>query len=86
MSALDHYTWSCIQSISIANRAVVLPSFASGGIRVLRHAIWVKAGNTFELPSEATAIVAAREDLIAGIVHQGNAVGRATHFLECRGH
>jgi hypothetical protein len=86
VSALDHYTWCYVQSFRIANCAVVFAIFASRGIRVLLDAIWVKAGKTFELPSEATAIVAASEDLLAGIVHQGDAVRRAAHLLECRSH
>jgi hypothetical protein len=74
MSALDHYTWCCIQSFRIANRAVVIAIFASCGIWVLLYAIWVKAGKTLELPFETTAIVATIEDLFAGIIHQGKAV------------
>jgi len=86
VSALDHYTWCCIQTFSIANRAVVIAIFASRGIRVLPNTIWVKAGKTFKFPSETTAIVAACEDILAGIVHQGNAVRRAAYFFECRSH
>lgn len=86
VSTLDHDTWCYIQSFRIANRAVVIPSFASCGIRILLNAIWVKAGKTFELASETTAIVAASEDFLTGIVHQVDAVSGATHFLEGRHH
>jgi hypothetical protein len=65
VSALDHYTWCCIQTFSIANRAVFIAIFFSRGIWVLLHAIWVKTGKTFEFPSETTAIVAASEDFLA---------------------
>jgi hypothetical protein len=44
MSALDHHTWSEIQSFTIANCAVVIPSFPSRGFVVILYAIWVKAG------------------------------------------
>jgi hypothetical protein len=85
-SNLAHDTWCYIQSFRIANRAVVIPSFASRGIRILLNAILVKTGKTFELPSETTAIVAASEDFLAGIVHQVDAVSGAAHLLEGRHH
>ena len=86
VSTLDHDTWCNIKTINVANRAVVIPSFASRGFRVLRHTIWVKAGKTFEFPSETTAIVAACEDFLAGIVHQVDAVSGAANLLEGRHH
>ena len=86
MSTLDHYTWCCIQTLSIANRTVVIASFTSGGIRILLDTIWVKAGKALELPSETTAIVAASEDLLARVIHQVDAVSRAAHLLEGRYH
>jgi hypothetical protein len=46
----------------------------------------VKAGKTFEFPSETTAIVAACEDFLAGIVHQVDAVSGAANLLEGRHH
>lgn len=82
VSTLDHHAWCNIQSFRIAYGAVIFPSFASCVIRVLLHAIWVKAGKTLKLPFKATAIVAAREDLLAGVVHQGDAVSRSAHLLE----
>ena len=86
MSALDHHTWSYIQNFSIAIWAVVIPSFTSRGFLVILYAIWVKTGKTIEFPSETTAIVAACEDFLAGIVHQVDAVSGAANLLEGRHH
>jgi hypothetical protein len=79
---INHNTRCSTEAFCIANRAIIISSFASCEIWIFLHTVRMKARQALLLSFEAAAKVTARQYFLARIVHQVNTVSGAADLFE----